>query len=286
MSIREEIKNAQKRWAASKSIEFDEKGYVSKVEDNLQSRLSGRIRNAFINASGSELRETGRGPAHMKALHSSSALAVNCFSYWADKDRWPLLSALEVDWSTVESLDFEVQFRTGLRGSPPHLDVVLWSESNRTIAIESKFTEWLSRKGVGENFEEKYLSGARGLWTQHELHQCQEVADEIGAGKYTFEYLDVEQLLKHTLGLATQLGKGKFSLYYLYHDWPCDESKYHSKEMKCFGNRIEGELEFLTLTYQDLYGRLPLPNAPESEYGEYMDYMCERYLSREGAARP
>ena len=33
----------------------------------------------------------------MRALHSSSALAVNFFDYWTNKDKSPLLSALGID---------------------------------------------------------------------------------------------------------------------------------------------------------------------------------------------
>ena len=33
----------------------------------------------------------------MRALHSSSALAVNFFDYWTDRDKTPILSALGID---------------------------------------------------------------------------------------------------------------------------------------------------------------------------------------------
>lgn len=50
-------------------------------------------------------------------------------------------------------------------------------------------------------------------------------------GKETFRYLDAAQLLKHALGLATQLGDG-FSLFYIYYDWPGKALNVHRDEVK------------------------------------------------------
>ena len=44
---------------------------------------------------------------HMLALHSSSALALDFFDYWTDRDKTPILSALGIDSQGGHSLDFE-----------------------------------------------------------------------------------------------------------------------------------------------------------------------------------
>lgn len=44
---------------------------------------------------------------------------------------------------------------------------------------------------------------------------CQSLAIDVDKGLERFRYLDVPQLLKHALGLATQLGD-RFMLYYAY----------------------------------------------------------------------
>jgi hypothetical protein len=74
----------------------------------------------------------------MRALHSSSALTVNVFDTWVDRNASPLLSALNVEPGEVD-VRFEEQYPTGLPGNPPNLDVVLRRPGGHLIAIESKF---------------------------------------------------------------------------------------------------------------------------------------------------
>ena len=58
-------------------------------------------------------------PAKMKALYSSSDLAVNVFDYWSQHDVAPLAAALALDESIL-SVAFEAQYPTGLGGNPPN----------------------------------------------------------------------------------------------------------------------------------------------------------------------
>ena len=242
--------------------------------------MSGRIRNAFENGGGGELRHKENAPPKMKALHSSGALAANFFSYWENKDKIPLVSVLETDVSVVESLDFEVPFRTVLGGTAPHLDVVMWPASGRVVAIESKFTEWLSRPN--SKFVTSYFHGGLGRWAEIGLPKCQALAKDLYQDQVTFDYLYVKQLLTHTLGLATQLGRDAFSLYYLYYDWCCEESKNHEKEIKRFAEIVKGDLEFVPLTYQEVYKRLKESGEAEPEY---LKYLRERYFCGKGAPK-
>ena len=102
------VRNAQQDWARARGIPFNSRGYVRDVEDNLWQPLSTRARQGFEREAGSEL------SGHMRALHSSSALAVNFFDYWTNRDKTPILSALGIDPEGGGSLDFEAQFHTGL----------------------------------------------------------------------------------------------------------------------------------------------------------------------------
>ena len=113
MNAEQEIRDTQQNWATLRGIPFGSRGYVPEVEANLWQPLSSRARQGFEKGAGSEL------SGHMKALHSSSALAVNFFDYWTDRDKTPILSALGIDPEDGHSLDFEAQFHTGLGGTPP-----------------------------------------------------------------------------------------------------------------------------------------------------------------------
>ena len=276
MGAVQEIKDAQQDWARSRGIPIDSRGYVREVEANLWQPLSTHARQGFEGGAGSELSK------NMKALHSSSALVVNFFDYWTDRNKIPILTALGIDLKGEISLDFEAHYPTGLDGPPPHLDVAI-THGTGVVAVESKFIEHLKRsitKGKSE-FTDSYFPKSCGLWAQKSLFACQALADELWDEErcgsiQQFEYLGPRQLLKHVLGLATQLGS-QFCLYYLYYDWPGNRSEVHKREIDLFTERVGSEVRFKSLTYQDVFERL-------KDFGqvgsEYLDYLETRYFAR------
>ena len=274
MDSYEEIRQTQKAWARSRGINFDSRGYVLSVGNNLWRPLTPQARQAFETGAGKEL--GGR----MRALHSSSALVANLFDYWTVSDMKPLLSALGIDNVGGAILDFEAQFDTGLPGNPPHLDVAVTQSSGFVIAIEAKFTEHMKRATRGKSkFRTSYFPGSRELWAEKGLPNCQALAQELWAeerrgGRQRCEYLDPRQLLKHALGLATQLGN-RFSLYYLYYDYPGDQLVPHRREVDLFDERVGHELGFKALSYQEVYARLGDFGQVDSEY---LDYLGTRYF--------
>ena len=276
MDAEREIRNAQQGWARSKGIPFYSRGYVWDVEDNLWQPLSPRARQGFERGAGSEL------SGHMLALHSSSALAVNFFDYWTDRDKTPVLSALGIDPEDGASLDFEAQFRTGLGGTPPHLDVAITHDTGFVVAVEGKFTEHLKRSTEGKSsFTMAYFPKSTGRWIRKNLPACQSLAEELWreelrGGRQRFEYLDPRQLLKHALGLATKL-RGKFSLYYLYYDWLGERPEAHRREVDLFDEWVGDEIRFKALTYQEVFEKLRDSGQAGSEYLEYLGI---RYFAR------
>jgi len=92
-----------------------DKGYVSCLENNLlpSIKLSADVYRELEGGSGNELKEK------FKALHSSSALAVNAFAKW--KRNTTNLSLCGREGFT--SLTFERKCPTGLGGTPPNLAV-------------------------------------------------------------------------------------------------------------------------------------------------------------------
>ena len=189
------------------------------------------------------------------------------------------MSALGVDADSAGSLKFEEQFPTGLGGTPPHLDVVMTLNSSCVVAIESKFIEPLQRSTVGKSkFEPKYFPCSGGLWAQNGLPARQTLAEELHEGRHRFEFLDPWQLLKHALGLATQLGDA-FSLYYLYYDCPGERSEAHKREIGCFASRVGDvgdKIRFKAFTYQEVYSRLRASNQADPEY---LNYLGTRYFA-------
>ena len=273
MSSKTELLLQQRNWAESSGLKPDNRGYLAEVALNLLCPMNLKTKSAFVNGSGSELQDTPTRKAKMKALHSSSALAVNVFDSWVSRDKTALQGALQID-TAISSISFEEQFPTGLMGNPPNLDVALKLSDGFIVGIESKFSEWLTPKPVNkEPFKSKYFPKGIRLWEERGLPVCQELAEQMNNGATRFRYLDAAQLLKHALGMATQLGD-RFSLYYMYLELPGKESDIHFKEVNQFSNFVGTELGFKAITYQQLLSSLQREQGSDSEY---LDYLRKRY---------
>jgi hypothetical protein len=273
MSSKTELLQQQRNWAESHGLKPDARGYLTDVASNLLQPINPKTRLAFENGSGSELQDTPTRPAKMKALHSSSALAVNVFDSWVSRDKSALQAALQVD-REISSVSFEAQFPTGLTGNPPNLDVTLELADGFVIGIESKFSEWLSPKPVNKDpFKSKYFPEGIRLWAERGLPVSQELAEQMNSGATRFRYLDAAQLLKHALGMATQLGD-QFSLYYMYLELPGKESNTHAEEVRQFASCVGTELGFKAITYQQLLSSL---QSEQGATSEYLGYLRKRY---------
>lgn len=275
VSAKSQLMFQQRKWAESIGLVSSASGYLATVEENLFQPLNKTTKRAFENGSGSELEDTLSRPAKMKALHSSSALAVNCFDYWVGKDLSVLSDSLGLQ-SKVISIKFEEQFPTGLIGNPPNLDVVLELQDKQVIGIESKFSEWLTPKSKSApSFKAKYFSDGQKRWKNLGLPEAQKLAEAIYNGEETFVYLNAPQLLKHALGMATKLGN-RFSLIYIYFDWDSAESALHRQEIDRFAALIDEVLGFKAMSYQKLFSTMSTIGNVDQEY---MSYLNQRYFN-------
>jgi hypothetical protein len=210
----------------------------------------------------------------MKALHSSSALAVNVFDFWSERPRDPLCRVLGLS-AAILGLDFEVKCPTGLGGTPPNLDLVLTLADGSIVGIESKYTEWMvPKKAMASALKAKYFDDARGMWRRVGLDASQRMAENIRGGTETFTWLNAPQLLKHSLGLGTQ-HKSNFALTYLFYDGPGDTGNDHRTELKRFAEHVGSELRFRWMSYQDLLRDLVATNKDEMR--RYRGYLKTRY---------
>jgi hypothetical protein len=275
MSSRTNIQAKQKSWAQSRGLLPDEQGYLSSFAENLFEPLSPEGTASFTNGSGNELVSRDGVPAKMRALHSSSALAINVFHYWCQSPD-SVLNALNLGAGGLK-VKFETQFPTGLTGNPPNLDVCVWRADGSIVGIESKFTEWLTAKPAGkEHFKPKYFPVDRALWASHGLPGCQRTAQALVRQELTFRYLDAPQLLKHALGLANS--KLPFELCYLYYEARVPEAEVHRRELEEFRTCIRGDFDFHVLTYQDVFERLRAAATIPAD-SEYVAYLAARYFS-------
>lgn len=279
MASRSLLLRRQRSWARRAGLRVDAAGYLPDVAANLRGPLSPSALADFTARGGSEFHDgEGRaGRAHaarLRAVHSSTALAVNVFDYWNGSDAAPLGAALGLP-APVRRIVFEPHLPTGLGGNPANPDVLLGLENGALVALECKFSEWLvPRRARGQVFHERYFPPDRHPWEEAGLPECQALAAELQAGTEYFRYLDTGQLLKHALGLAAT-GATDWTLVYLYFDWPGSIQRAHAAELARVAARLSGETGFRALSYQALVADWPVSSAPVGR--EFLAYLSARY---------
>jgi hypothetical protein len=277
MANLKDVKRQQRKWATARDIAVDQNGYVSNERYNFFVPLSAKFHDALGGAGGGELKDQRHHPAKIRALHSSAVLAINVFQYW-DCRGGPVLPAALGFAAELNSVDIERQFPSGLGGTPPTLDLVLTLDDGRLVAIESKFTEWMTRKRPKlDHFREKYLPAGGDFWAKLGLTRCQALAAGIADGRTVFRHLDALQLLKHALGLRNS-APGPFSLLYLYYDHPgmSESAGRHRQELDLFAEHVDAALDFRSLHYQTLFAAL---SAAAGVDPGYLDYLRARYFT-------
>lgn len=267
------ILDNQQKWARQRSINLDDDGYTLSLNDNLFSPLLPETKREFVSGKGDEL---GRGYSRgkMQALHSSSALVVNVFDYWRNRNIGAIAQACGVS-QHVTQMRFEQIYPTPLGGIPPHLDIEFCGGIDTVpVAVESKFTELYHRK-TKRSIKDKYLN-YRGLWAQ--LPNCEKLARRIRQeekGKTSFAYFDAPQLLKHILGLTTKFGRKGYGLLYLWYEVPSLEADRHRQEIKAFKAQIGDDVDFRDMTYHELYSVVKRTSEANKNY---ISYLTERYF--------
>ncbi len=267
------IAQRQWEWALHRQLEADPRGYLPTVQSNLFAPLMPETLAEYQSAAGGELADGGSKPAKMRALCSSSALVCNVFDYWRHRDSQAVARALRIA-EPVTRLRFEAPLPTGLRGTPPTLDLLVESDDMTAWAIESKFTEPYQRRSTQVGFTPSYFLPGDGLWAALNLPSCQALALRLWHGETHFTRLDASQLLKHVLGLRRRYPDGRLLL--LWYRVDAEASRCFESEMLAFADAVDEELGFRALTYQQVFAHLA--GEPDA-VPEYIAYLRSRYFA-------
>jgi len=268
------IIHCQLEWARRESIPL-EGNYTMKVEDNIfRGELHPETRKAYERGKGHELE--GK-PAHMKALRSSSALVVNVFDYWQCQSRIQDIARCCGAEGALTGIEFEKTHPVrGFERTPPHLDVEF--AGLIPLAIESKFTETYqrtTRRPLAKTRLDAYLKHD-DIWDgTPKLNNLARNIVQQSSGRTEFQYLDVPQLIKHILGLNCCYSSG-FSLLYLWYKIDSKEATEHEENLARFSDWIKGEINFQTMTYQELFDKIKCISNVDSAYLKYLE---QRYFS-------
>ncbi|MGH6917408.1 MAG: hypothetical protein ACREJ0_06855 [Geminicoccaceae bacterium] len=153
--------------------------------------------------------------ARLRQPHSAAALAINSFLPWQTA---PEQLALD-RWTGFDAIQLVVRCPTGLRGTPPHLDVLALRD-NAAVAVTVRCTEYLSRRRspVAASYD-RLLAATPGLdpWLR-QLAQLRAAPDER-------QHIDLGALVKHALALGRTFPDRPTSLLYLYWE-PLDAARF------------------------------------------------------------
>lgn len=271
------IQAAQDRWSRDRPRDAKWNHYVAKPEDNLfLGQLRPETEAEFRAGDGAELSDARTRPAKMRALVSSSALAVNFFDAWREADKGHLAKALG-SFGEITTLRFEFQPKGyPVKPRSPNLDLLLTLADGRQVAVESKFREPYGGP-AGSWLSEKYFPTSQRLWDAAHLPAAQRLADTL---RPQWRHLDVPQLLKHMLGLASD-PDGASTLLYLWYDTGLSDADTHRAEVARFAEQVLGDrITFLSHTYQACFDVLSPASTPTAGWHNYMN---DRYFRTEGA---
>ncbi|MBC6404928.1 MAG: hypothetical protein GDA41_04255 [Rhodospirillales bacterium] len=249
------------------SVAIDKDGYVPNPCDNLLPCVHLKDFEADLKrGAGKELEK------NFRAVHSSSALAVNCFAPFRQRIADLALPGIAAGF---DSLQFESECPSGLGGQPPTLDVLLRGR-HVVVAIESKLTEFLGDSKKAE-FSHAYSQICDGRREQPYFRAMRRLMDN----PETYVRLDAAQLIKHAFGLEYRFPKLPVTLLYLFWE-PANpgrapEFAQHRKEIADFTKRVEGsKVAFKSMSYPKLWEEWR--SGAQEWLFKHLDNLEQRYL--------
>ncbi len=234
-------------------VDVDAQGYVRSPQANL-------VKGVRLEQFEDDLRRGDGNELRMKfcAVHSSAALAVNCFAPFKDRpERLALLNE-----TGAVGIEFEKQLSIFQGRRPANLDVWI-DQGKRVVAVESKLLEYfkLKKPNFGSAYDDlvSAVSDA-GWWAVFQNAKVNGLRDAS-------QHLDRAQLLKHYFGLRRlrESSPGRQSLTLLYLFWePLNwqevaECVRHRQEVELFADQVAGgSIEFKWMTYGQLWNEWAL----------------------------
>jgi hypothetical protein len=151
----------------------------------------------------------------LKTAHSATALAINTFlPFLSVADQLPVAG-----WVGFDAVQFEVRCPTGLRGTPPHLDLLALREGV-AVAVTVRCIEYLNRRKstVAPSYD-------RLLATTPALDPWRGLLEQLRAQPSAYRHVDVGGLVKYALALGRTFPDRLTTLLYLFWE-PLDASQF------------------------------------------------------------
>jgi hypothetical protein len=219
--------------------------------DNDPSLADGRIREPkrlLIKGVAERVWPVALERVRLDTPHSSMALVINSFFPWQkDVGRLPLGD--KIGFSAIQ---FNVRCPTGLRGTPPHLDLMALRDDH-VVGATVRAIEYLKRKKstISATYD-RTLSETPGMepWRAH--------LERWRADPTLYRHVDLAALVKYVTALGRTFPDRSSTLVYLY--WEpldaasYDEFRHHHDELATLSAAVEGaRVDIVTQSFDALW---------------------------------
>lgn len=195
--------------------------------------------------------------ARLRSPQSAAALTINSFLPWqVAPDHLPLAG-----WTGFGAIQFEVRCPTGLRGTPPHLDLLALRDE-AAVAVTVRCVEYLSRRktAVAPSYD-RLLDATPGLepW----LRQLR----QLRAQPAGYRHLDLGALVKYALALGRTFPERPTSLVYLFWE-PLDADQFdefqrHREELAELAEAArDARVTFVPQTFESMWRQWEQRSTP------------------------
>ena len=186
--------------------------------------------------------------SRLRSADSAAALAINTFVPWRRApDVMPLAG-----YTGFQGMQFEARCPTGLRGTPPHLDLLALRE-DAAVAVTVRCSEYLGRRKspVAPSYD-RLLNETPGLEAWRHYLQA------LRASPRQFALLDLGAWIKYALALGRTFPDRQAVLLYLY--WEpidadmFDEFRRHRAELDALvAETASNRIRFQAQTFASLW---------------------------------
>lgn len=249
--------------------------------DNDPSLADGRIREPkrlLIKGVADRVWPVALDRVRLDTPHSSMALVINSFFPW-QKDIDRLLLGAKRGFDAIQ---FNVRCPTGLRGTPPHLDLMALRDDH-VAAATVRTIEYLKRKksSISETYD-RTLAETSGMepWRVH--------LDDWRAGRITYNHVDLAALVKYATALGRTFPDRSSTLVYLY--WEpldaasYDEFRHHRQELAALVAAVDGaRVDIVTQSFDSLWQSWLDESGPDW-IAAHVERLRSRYAVSLGAA--
>lgn len=210
--------------------------------------------------------------------HSSMALVINSFVPW-QKDVGSLPLGGKRGFSAIQ---FNVRCPTGLRGTPPHLDLMALRDDH-VVGGTVRTIEYLKRKksSISTTYD-RTLSETGGMepWRAH--------LESWRAGRVTYDHVDLAALAKYATALGRTFPDRSSTLIYLYWEpldaTSYDEFQHHRDELASLAAAVEqARVDIVTQSFDALWRSWLDQDGPDW-LPAHVERLRSRYAVSLGAA--